>query len=659
MGFDVALSPLDVSFVAGLGSQQSPFRWIVSPLAGTGVVQVEIDSNELDVLVQGGLGLGLAIDLGIASGSASIALAVELNTGPDPFEIRGILSGRASVDVLQGLASATITLAAGLGIIPPPQLFKPPFLPPQLLPPPTEISRTHDWSDGVCFCRDSHQHLLGRRCGLGRLLAVPSGHHDASDPNSALRGLAVALPDAQLSLLAFPQRWTAGVLEARVLLLPTSAQVQTSGGGLPKFSGTDWPLNACVLPGLDALLGPIPGATAGTERLAFTAGAPGGADALFNALRNYFNVGPPDPTPNRLARLNSVRIKKELPPSYTSAFSFERPRAGTTTDNEFGCSLRDNVPALPGDPKPPQGLTWGAVLSYALRQPLLARALGLIHDLTIPLASPSLLHAGGWLYFELGVGAPVPTVIGAVRSYAAQLPPLAANATRVLFGAVLLPVGSTAAGDYGEALSEAAVYDDGFAKIVHASQAVSADATSTGHNELRPATDAGMDLGWDDEQVTEWLNRQVDALRARLDPTTKAIEAALGIGGYRIDVRSPEDPAGGGWASLCEAFSVDVDGNPAELRFPPAPAGVAFAQSFDGELTVEPVPAQSRHSSDGVAWLPRHFTRWQGGSLVVNDPDALPTRGKSGRCFGKTDKGAGSYLWRGNSGDTPALWTTI
>ena len=139
MGFDVALSPLDVSFVAGLGSQQSPFRWIVSPLAGTGVVQVGINSNGLDVLVQGGLGLGLAIDLGIASGSASIALAVELNTGPDPFEIRGILSGRASVDVLQGLASATITLAAGLGIIPPPQLFKPPFLPPQLLPPPTEI----------------------------------------------------------------------------------------------------------------------------------------------------------------------------------------------------------------------------------------------------------------------------------------------------------------------------------------------------------------------------------------------------------------------------------------------------------------------------------------------------------------------------------------
>ena len=139
MGFDVGLSPLDVRFIAGLGSSEKPFRWIVSPLAGTGVVQVAISTHGLDVLVQGGLGLGLAIDLGIASGSASIALALELNTGPDPFELKAILSGRASVDVLQGLASATITLAAGLGVIPPPQLFAPPFLPPQLLPPPSKI----------------------------------------------------------------------------------------------------------------------------------------------------------------------------------------------------------------------------------------------------------------------------------------------------------------------------------------------------------------------------------------------------------------------------------------------------------------------------------------------------------------------------------------
>ena len=139
MGFDVAISPVDLRFVAGLGSEQKPFRWIVSPLAGTGVVRVGVGTGGLDIMVQAGLGVGLAIDLGIASGSASVALAIELITDPDPFELKAILSGRASVDVLQGLASATITLAAGLGIIPPAALFKPPFLPPQLIPPPDQL----------------------------------------------------------------------------------------------------------------------------------------------------------------------------------------------------------------------------------------------------------------------------------------------------------------------------------------------------------------------------------------------------------------------------------------------------------------------------------------------------------------------------------------
>ncbi|CAM3867966.1 hypothetical protein [Roseateles saccharophilus] len=139
MGFDVSVTPLGLSFSAGLGSEQNPFHWIVSPLSGTGVVRVGVGSGGLDVLVQAGLGVGLAIDLGIASGSASVALAIELVTAPTPFEIKIILSGRASVDVLQGLASATITLAAGVGVIPPDELLHPPFLPPQLLPPPNPV----------------------------------------------------------------------------------------------------------------------------------------------------------------------------------------------------------------------------------------------------------------------------------------------------------------------------------------------------------------------------------------------------------------------------------------------------------------------------------------------------------------------------------------
>ena len=137
MGLVLRLSPLGVEFIAGLGSSEKPFRWIVSPLAGTGVIQVGVNNEGLNILIQGGIGVGLAIDLGIASGSASITLAAELNTAVDPFMLKAILSGRASVDVLRGLVSATITLAAGLGIIPPKNLLDlpvPPNFPTQLGP---------------------------------------------------------------------------------------------------------------------------------------------------------------------------------------------------------------------------------------------------------------------------------------------------------------------------------------------------------------------------------------------------------------------------------------------------------------------------------------------------------------------------------------------
>jgi hypothetical protein len=447
----------------------------------------------------------------------------------------------------------------------------------------------------------------------------------------------MALADTRLSLLAFPQRWTGAALEARVLLLPTGDPTiaPTPAVGLPAFAGTSWALRAMVLPGLDALLGPSPGATPGAVPFTFTATAPANALALFQAIGAQFPIAPPPTTADVAAlkaRLANSAIRKQLPPSYTSAFAFERPGPGTTTGNEFGCSLRDTLPAKDTDPKPPQTVTWGAVLSFALRQPLVARALGLLHDVTIPIASATLLEAGGWLYVELDPAGPiVPLLPDTVRRYAARLPALAAGAgaARPLFGAVLFPVGLTAAGDYGAALSEAAIYDDGFGKIVHAAQATTVDAASSSHDMLPPATDAGIDLGWDDEQVTLWLNRQLDALRKRLDPLQTAVEAPLGVSGYRVDVRMPDDPTRDTWESLCRAFSINAAGARAPLTFPPAPAAAVFTGDFDGELTVEPAPAKSRHATDGLSWLPQHFTRWQDGSLVVSDTTLFQLAGTS------------------------------
>jgi hypothetical protein len=440
----------------------------------------------------------------------------------------------------------------------------------------------------------------------------------------------MALTNIVFSLLAFPQRIEAGVLSARVLLLPAFDPRQ-SVAGLPAFSGTEWSLRASILPGLEALIG-SGGAAAQTH--SFVATPPAGSVALFDTLDAQFRPVPPRAQSLRAASLGGMRVRKFLPESYTQAFAFDRPGADTTDGNEFGCALRNTAGGLENDPKPPTSLTWGGILSFALRQPVLARALGLIHDFSITLEPPELLESGGWLFVELDPAAGVVPAPGAVRSYAARLPVLAANASRALFGAVLIPTGLPSAGDYGNALLEAATYDDGFAKIVHAAQATTADATSSAHNELPPGTDAGLDIGWDDEQVATWLNRQLDCLRTRLGapstPGAKNVEAPLGIGGYRIDVRRTDPPlAGDGWESLCRAFSVNAAGTPAPLRFPSAPAPAAFRESFDGELSIEPVPVRSIHATDEAAWLPQHFARWQGGSLVVNDTTLFELSGTS------------------------------
>ncbi len=441
---------------------------------------------------------------------------------------------------------------------------------------------------------------------------------------------------------------------ARVLLLPVGDPQAPIAQGLPVFAGTAWPLRVTVLPSPDALLSGAPGAAAGAMSFTFTATPPADADDLFTALAIELTPVALPTTPaaiaDRLAKVASARIKKQLPDSYVNAFPFERPGDGTTRTDEFGCALRDTTPAVKTDPRPPNTITWGAILSFALRQPALARALGLIYDIPFPATIPGPLADGGWVYVELDpAGAIQPASAASVRSYAARLPVLEAGSDRPLFAAVLFPVGSTAAGNYDEALAESASYGDGFAKIVHASQALTADAASSGHNQLRPATDAGIDLGWDDEQVTRWLNRQLAAMRARLGGDPTLVEAPLGVSGYRIDVSTHEEPNPPDWKSLCRAISIDGDGNPAPLQFPPPPAAAVFSTTFNDELTVEPAPARSIHATNQTAWLPQHFTRWQGGSLVANDPTLFELSGTTPRASATDQTGGPSH--RGPAAD--------
>lgn len=133
LGLGIQLSPLSAGFTVGIGSPDNPFNWIVSPLAGNGLVDLGLKNSKPNLDLQAGIGLALAIDLGIASGSASIVIALNVDVNPPAITLMVLLTGQASVDVLDGLASASLTLTAGIGVsinpLPVPQIK---LLPPEI-----------------------------------------------------------------------------------------------------------------------------------------------------------------------------------------------------------------------------------------------------------------------------------------------------------------------------------------------------------------------------------------------------------------------------------------------------------------------------------------------------------------------------------------------
>ncbi|HEY4379412.1 MAG TPA: hypothetical protein VGN01_03640 [Acidobacteriaceae bacterium] len=118
IGATMDIVGLTIDFLLSIGTPDAPCQWIVDPLSGTFCLQVGVQNNAPDILIQAGIGVGLALDLGIASGSASIVIAVQIQVQGTPTTITllFLLTGQAEVDVLGGLASAAITLTAGLGL---------------------------------------------------------------------------------------------------------------------------------------------------------------------------------------------------------------------------------------------------------------------------------------------------------------------------------------------------------------------------------------------------------------------------------------------------------------------------------------------------------------------------------------------------------------
>src|SRR6185503_13660996 len=353
---------------------------------------------------------------------------------------------------------------------------------------------------------------------------------------------------------------------------------------------------------------------ASVEPIVTNAAFPANLPALYEGLAAQFKFDPSPIATNAGApaiKADKDGIRKYLPKSYRTAFNFTNPRTEfAKTDDSYHCAIKKAPELDPTFKKSPDLVTWGRVIAFCLRQPMLAERIGLVHRLTITLPTATYFENGGWIYFNLNpidAEFDISNPATELKLYAARIPDI--SGPRQLFAALLYPVlpGPTPPpGNFDILKIETADYDDGFAKIVHAFQPVSANLLSEAPDGIHVQKDAGIRLGWDDEKILIWQNRQILE-----DPNTpnERIDAPLGVFSYRVDAREKTTPASP-WASLVELR------NKAELRL----AGESIAAAHTNlETGVQVYPSKINADPKTDFWLPSFFTQWYGPSLVLPD----------------------------------------
>src|SRR5215472_14160664 len=238
----------------------------------------------------------------------------------------------------------------------------------------------------------------------------------------------MALADLRLALMSFPQSWDGATLSLNLLCVPSVDPLAGPlVGAAPAFADHIPKMRAVAIPSLD-------GFPATTDPLAVRVPptivvppAPVSPRPQFLALAAQATalgvaIGPP-PAPPATA---VARIRKALPASYLAITGNSPTGDLTTTTGDYGCALRGTKPGPIAGP-PAKKTSWGELISYALRQRVLATALGLRYELTFPLDAKSFAD-GGWVFIELdpadawaAAAAPTP---GAIRLFAARIPPL-------------------------------------------------------------------------------------------------------------------------------------------------------------------------------------------------------------------------------------------
>ena len=439
-------------------------------------------------------------------------------------------------------------------------------------------------------------------------------------------------PDQRFSILTFPQHFDGATLRVNVLLLPRNQNpLKSAIDGVPALAGAAAFADGrptfvarivsglAGLPGASVPLAPrtLPIARPVDPRAAFTALAGQFAIVNVDAANTAANVAAASPPKKGLPVERSVL--KYLPHSYRNAFNFVAPRTrNARTDDSYHCAVRNAAPD-PSFQRSTDSIAWGQVFATALRQPLLATALGMIYETRLDIDVADFPH-GGWLWVDLDADSDWraqqdvdPTF---VMRYAARIPVLEPNRPRNVFGAIQFPVAPvTPPGRYDDLFHEAADYDDGFAKVVHAFQPVSNSLLLEESDGFHPTRDVGIRLGWDDEQLLIWYIRQLAE-----DPGIgggQRIDAPIGTFGYCIDVRN-EGPAPGPWQSLNRVRARQA----LTIVDPATQQALPLGAFIDRELPFQVYPSQLDGDRSKSYWLPMYFAAWTGGSMVLPDDTA-------------------------------------
>lgn len=448
--------------------------------------------------------------------------------------------------------------------------------------------------------------------------------------------------------MTFPQFFNGNELQVNIVVLPRdhnplSAIIVGEEPQIPDadtaFADAAFAFGAQLIQGFG--VNPLPQPKPLSEAVLLNTIAPANPREIFEAMANHLTIGNLDMVNSNInlqnipaeqqfqkARPLAYSVCKHIPQSYLAATGFRALKAPNAfTNDRYHCALKA-AKFHQGFKKSDNIVSWGKVFAHILRQPLLARAAGFVYTATLPIDGDT-FPEGGFLYIDLVSGSSFFPQLAAdetfVKRYAARIPALTPGQPRQVFAPILYPVINSHDGHYDTLFTETAMYDDGFAKIVHCRQAPNRDLLAEEPDGSYPVKDIGISLGWDDEQVLIWYMRQL-AIDSSVSGPEKRLDAPIGIMGYAIDVRETAtgDTPAGPWASLNTVHSRQMltlardPGNPGE--------SIALGD-FHGELPYQVYPMQLDGTEQVTGqmqpyWLPMYFANWNGHSMVLPDDDA-------------------------------------